>query len=32
MWAYWRDTDLYASGTTAEGSINIDALFGAVVY
>ena len=32
MWAYWRDTDLYASGTTAEGSIYIDALLGAVVH
>jgi hypothetical protein len=32
MWTYWRDTDLYAPGATAEGAIYIEALLGTVVH
>ena len=32
MWAYWRDTDVYAPGTTAEGAIYTEALSGKVVF
>ncbi len=31
MWAYWRNTGVYARGTTAEGSPYFEALSGAVV-
>ena len=30
-WAYWRNTDVYARGTTAEGSPYFEALSGAIV-
>jgi hypothetical protein len=32
MWAYWRNTDVYARGAAAEGATYFEALSGMVVF